>query len=280
MGVATIMGSKTDHARHVGQPIRVFPSINPAFDVRSAMVEYLHRTAAWRVGRNPARTPLFLRATPPHEAHTSKSLASIIQRCLNAANLKDYTPGCLRPGAITAGRKAGFSNEALYDLGRWRSWETFYNRYCKLALPASFGNLLDLHGAPAQPHSPSVPPRRNASSPAVVRSLSSSPIGAVLAFPASASAEDGEEDASPPPPPVRVRAPRVRFAPSQPSPVRAPRRHRPPPFGVAVPPEAPLPPLAVRNAWLAEVDWLVAPGTTVHGARPPHVATTRARSAL
>jgi hypothetical protein len=240
----------------------------------------MRRTATWRVGRIPAHTPLFLRAAPPHVAHTSKSLATIIQRSLNDANLKDYTPGCLRPGAITAGRIAGFSNEALYDLGRWRSWETFYNRYCKLALPASFGDLLDLPSAAAQPHHPSVPPRRNASSPTVARSLSPSPIVAVLAFPASASAEEEEADASPPPPPVTVRAPRVRFASSQPSQVRAPRRHRPPPFGVAVPPEAPLPPLAERNAWLTEVDWWVAPGATVHGARPPHVATTRARSAL
>jgi hypothetical protein len=87
----------------------------------------------------------------------------------------------------------------------------------------------------------------------VVRSSFPSSPHAATASPASALAAEEEVNAAQASPPVRLRAPRVRFAAANSVRVPAPRRHRKPPFGVAVPPEAPLPPLAERAAWLAEV---------------------------
>ena len=268
-GEVCIIGSKTD-TNKVGQLLRIFPSSSKAFAVEPCLREYLRRTRPWRVGRDP--TVLFLRAAFPHKVHDKRSLTGLVQRGLNAAGLDQFTPGCLRPGAIMAGRDAGYSLEALYELGRWRSWDTFYNHYCKAALPASFGDILV---SPEEEQQSLPSPREVSSAEPSPRSRTASLSPSFFVRAPTPNEETGGSSSSAAEETVPVVASRA--AP------RTLRRSPAVPFPPAVGPEPAQASLVERNEWMTEVDWLTSPTRArpaVAGKRPPQAVAARTRSNL
>ena len=88
--------------------------------------------------RSSVSDPLFLSLQKPFTAISATTVSSILGKLLKLAGLQGYSAKDFRPTGATAAVEAGFSEQTIMKVGRWKCSEVFREHYVHNKIPTSF----------------------------------------------------------------------------------------------------------------------------------------------
>jgi len=127
----TFHGIKNDAHRRgfiVTVPMATEGKLCPVLALRS----YIDRTAVYRKG---PEGPVFLTLQKPFRAITASTVSVILTQALKMAGLTGYLPKDFRPTGATAAVDAGFPDQSVMKVGRWKNQEVFREHYVHSKVP-------------------------------------------------------------------------------------------------------------------------------------------------
>lgn len=96
---------------------------------------YINRTASQRESANGA---VFLTLQRPYRGISAPTVSNILSKSIRMAGLKGYLPKDFRPTGATAAVDAGFGEQSIMKVGRWKDAAVFREHYVHSKIPDNF----------------------------------------------------------------------------------------------------------------------------------------------